>query len=379
MHTVLRDGSPADAGLNAAPIREAERFLAGCPHFSGAVGVLVHDGVIVDRYATGQALRYSGAAELPADRQVPTRVDTIFDLASITKLFTSIAVMRLVETGQAELTAPVAKYLPRFGTHGKRDVTVKQLLTHTSGLDANPSPPLWQVPARREAVLDSPLVHRPGSAYLYSDLNFMTLGFLIERLTGSTLDEVVHEHIARPLGMSDTGFGPPASKLGRIAATEYQTDPPRGLVHGQVHDENAWALGGVSGHAGIFSTAGDLTVLAQTILNSGRYHDARILEPETVRQLLANHNQAFPGEDHGLGFELNRRFYMGALCSPVTAGHTGFTGTSLVIDPASRSIAILLTNRVHPTRNRGSINLARQTWATALAHGWRHNYRRLVR
>jgi CubicO group peptidase (beta-lactamase class C family) len=380
--TVLRDGSPAEVGLDAAPLRAAEQFLGswtqndpatGHPHFSGAVGLLAHDGVIVDRYATGQALRYADAAgtELPADQQVPMRADTIFDMASITKLFTSVAVMQLVEAGQVVLDAPVARYLPEFATNGKQDVTVEQLLTHTSGLDADPAPSLWQgyadIPSRRKAVLDSPLVHPPGTAYLYSDINLMTLGFLVEQLTGHPLDQVVHDRITQPLGLSDTGYNPPASKLDRIAATEYETNPPRGLVRGQVHDENAWALGGVSGHAGIFSTAGDMAVLAQTILNGGSYRGARILRPDTVQQMLTNYNQAFPGDDHGLGFELDQMFYMGALSSPVTAGHTGFTGTTLVINPESRSIAILLTNRVHPSRNWGSINLARETWATALA------------
>lgn len=380
-NTVLREGSPAEVGLDATPIRAAEQFLAswarndpaGHPHFAGAVGLLAHDGVIVDQYATGQALRYSDAAgtELPADQHVPMRADTIFDMASITKLFTSIAVMQLAEAGRTDLSAHVARYLPEFASNGKQDVTVEQLLTHTSGLDADPTPPLWQgypdIPSRRKAVLDSPLVHEPGTTYLYSDINLMTLGFLVEQLTGSTLDKVVHDRITQPLGMSDTGYNPPASKLGRIAATEYETNPPRGLVRGQVHDENAWALGGVSGHAGIFSTAGDMIVLAQTILNGGSYRGARILGPDTVEQMLTNHNQAFPGDDHGLGFELDQMFYMGALSSPVTAGHTGFTGTTVVIDPESRSIAILLTNRVHPTRNWGSINLARETWATSLA------------
>ncbi|TVT30444.1 serine hydrolase [Amycolatopsis rhizosphaerae] len=380
--TVLRRGSPGEAGLDPGPIRDAERFLSdwstndpvtGHPHFAGAVGLLAHDGVIVDEFATGQALRYADAAgtELPTDRQVPMRPDTIFDLASVTKLFTSIAVLQLVERHQVGLDEPVATYLPEFATHGKENVTVRQLLTHTSGLDADPVPSLWQgypdVPARRKAVLDSPLVNPPGSTYRYSDINLMTLGFLVERLTGRPLDAVVRDRITAPLGMADTGFNPPSAKLDRIAATEYEAQPPRGLVRGQVHDENAWALGGVSGHAGVFSTAADLAVLAQMILNGGSYHGVRILRADTVRIMLTNYNQAFPGDEHGLGFELDRMFYMGALSSPVTAGHTGFTGTSLVIDPESRSIAILLTNRVHPTRNWGSINPARETWATALA------------
>ncbi|MFD2417593.1 serine hydrolase [Amycolatopsis pigmentata] len=380
--TTLREAQPDKVGLDPAPILDAERFLSnwtrddpvtGHPHFSGAVGLLVHDGAIVDRYAVGGAVRYADAAgtELPPDRQVPMRDDTIFDLASITKLFTSIAVMQLVEEGSADLDAPVARYLPEFAAEGKQDVTLRQLLTHTSGLDADPVPPLWQgypdIPARRQAVLHSALKNSPGSTYLYSDINLMTLGFLIEHLTGKTLDQVVREKITTPLGMADTGFNPPATKLDRIAATEDEASPPRGMLRGQVHDENAWALGGVAGHAGIFSTAGDLALLSQAILNGGAYRGARILCPETVQQMISDNNTAHPGQAHGLGFELDQMFYMGGLSSPATAGHTGFTGTSLVIDFRSRSIAVLLTNRVHPTRAWGSINLAREKWSTALA------------
>jgi CubicO group peptidase (beta-lactamase class C family) len=379
--TVLRNGTPADAGLDPAPIRSAERFLdswtrpdaTGHPHFSGAVGLLAHDGVVVDKYAVGGAVRYADGAgtELPADQQVPMRSDTIFDLASISKLFTSITVMQLAEQGKIDVDAPVVKYLPEFGVNGKESVTVKQLLTHTSGFDADPVPSLWQgypdIPARRKAVLDSKLINAPGTTYLYSDLNLLTLGFLVEKLTGSPLDVVVHDKITAPLGLADTGYNPPASKLDRIAATEFQVNPPRGMVRGQVHDENAWSLGGVAGHAGVFSTVGDMAVLAQTILNGGSYGGHRILRPETVRSMLTNYNQAFPGDDHGLGFELDQMWYMGALASPITAGHTGYTGTTFVIDPESRSFAILFTNRVHPSRNWGSINLAREKWGTALA------------
>ena len=364
----LRDGSPAQVGLDPGPIRDAERFLDGCtragtghPRFPGAVGLLAREGVIVAQYATGQALRYADArgTELPPDQQAPMRLDTVFDMASVTKLFTSIAVMQLVERAEVDLDAPVAGYLPGFG---KPRVTVRHLLTHTSGLAPDPKPPLWQgypdIPSRRAAVLASRPIAEPGT-YLYSDINLMVLGFLAEQVTGMALDVVVREGITHPLSLSGTGFNPPSPD--RVAATEYQTDPPRGLVHGQVHDENAWALGGVSGHAGLFSTARDLAVLAQAILDGGCHGDARILRPQTVREMLSNR------DDHGLGFELNRESYMGALCSPVTAGHTGFTGTSLVLDPRSRSIAILLTNRVHPTRHWGPINVARETWATALA------------
>lgn len=380
--TTLRDGRPQDVGLDPAPIKAAEDFLAswtkpdattGHPHFSGAVGLLAHDGVVVDRYAAGGALRYADAqgTELPADQQVPMRNDTIFDMASISKLFTSIAVLQLVERGQFTIDTPVSRFFPEFATGDKAAITVKMLLTHTSGFDADPIPSLWagypDIPARRQAVLDSPLKNKPGTTYLYSDINLLTLGFIVEKLTGQSLDKVVHDRITAPLGMADTGYNPPTAKLDRIAATEFEANPPRGLVRGSVHDENAWSLGGVAGHAGVFSTAGDMATLAQAILNGGSYRGHRILGQETVRQMLTNYNQQFPDDAHGLGFELDQPWYMGALASPVTAGHTGFTGTTLVIDPESRSFAILLTNRVHPTRSWGSINTARQVWATSLA------------
>ncbi|SFB09616.1 CubicO group peptidase, beta-lactamase class C family [Amycolatopsis marina] len=383
-NTVLRPASPEEAGLDPAPILAAEQQLtewtmpdpaSGHPLFAGAVGLHVHDGKVVERFSTGSAVRYSDGSgtELPPAEQVPMRDDTIFDLASISKLFTSIAVMQLVERAEVYVDAPVARYLPEFGVHGKSGITVEQLLTHTSGLE--PFLPLWRDwpdrAARIAAVMNVAPVTEPGSTYRYSDLNLITLGVLVERITGQPLDTVVAERITEPLGMSDTGYNPPANKLDRIAATEFQSTPDRGMVRGQVHDENAWSLGGVAGHAGVFSTAGDLAVLGQAILGGGSYAGKRILRPHTVRSMLTDYNQEFPGDAHGLGFELDQIWYMGALTSPRTAGHTGYTGTSLVIDPGSRSVAVLLTNRVHPSRNWGSVNPARQAWATALARAMR--------
>ncbi|GLW95511.1 serine hydrolase [Actinokineospora globicatena] len=368
--TVLREGSPQSAGLDPAPIAAANATIANSPLFPGAVTLLVHDGVIVDRTATGKAVRYADATtELPADQQVPMRVDTIFDVASVTKLFTSIAVLGLVDDGKVDINRPVATYLPEFGVNGKTAITVKQLLTHTSGLE--PFILLWRdypdKASRIKAVMDHAPSAPPGSVYTYSDLNLITLGVLVERLRGEPLDVVVAKRITTPLGLTDTGYNPPASKRDRIAATEYQTAPARGMVRGEVHDENTWSLGGVAGHAGVFSTARDLAVLGQTILNGGTYRGKRILREATVREMLTNHNAAYPGNAHGLGFELDQRWYMGGLSGPRTAGHTGFTGTSLVLDPASRSIAILLTNRVHPVRTNGSINSAREALATGLS------------
>jgi CubicO group peptidase (beta-lactamase class C family) len=369
--TRLHDGTleqaPIDAALERVR-RYTEADASGHPLFSGAVTLMVHDGAVVAHRATGWAVRYADqTTELPEAQRVPMAEDTIFDLASISKLFTSIAVMQQVEAGRVRVDQPVSRYLPEFGVNGKADITVEQLLTHTSGLE--PWLPLWQrwpdVPSRIKAVMDVAPKTAPGSTYTYSDLNLITLGVLVQRVSGAPLDRVVRNGITRPLGLVDTGYNPPAAKLDRIAAAEFQTG--RGMVRGQVHDENAWSLGGVAGHAGVFSTARDLAVLGQAILNGGTYNGHRILRPATVERMLTDYNTEFPGDAHGLGFELDQRWYMGALSSPRTAGHTGFTGTTLVLDPMSRSIAVLLTNRVHPSRDWGSINPARRAVADGLA------------
>ncbi|GGB76387.1 beta-lactamase [Knoellia flava TL1] len=373
--TVLREGTPASVGLDPAPIEVAKSQVrshqvaapGGKPLYPGHVGLMAHDGVVVATQVDGFALRYKNATEeLPRDQWVPMRRDTIFDLASVSKLFTSIAVVQLIEEGRVELEAAVASYLPEFAAAGKESVTIRHLLTHTSGFTSwLPLYSKWPDRASRiAAVMNQPLTNPVGTVYLYSDLNLITLGVLVERLRGQSLDGVVASRLTGPLGMSDTGYNP--SERDRTAATEYQSVPARGMVRGEVHDENAWSLGGVAGHAGVFSTADDLAILAQALLNGGTYRGARILDRKSVALLITNFNEDFPGDDHGLGFELNQTWYMDALSGHRTAGHTGYTGTSLVIDFASRSFAILLTNRVHPSRSWGSINVARQQWAGGL-------------
>ncbi|GAA4611759.1 serine hydrolase domain-containing protein [Saccharopolyspora hordei] len=376
--TVLRDGTPEEVGLDPAPIDAALEQVAAWvertpdlehPMYAGAVSLLVHDGVVVRREAVGDEVRYTDreGTELPVEQREPVRTDTIFDVASVSKLFTSIAALQLVDDGELDLDAPVAQYLPEFGVNGKQDITVEQLLTHTSGLQAQAQ--LWELPPEQRIpwIMQLTPEHAPGTHYTYSDPNMITLGLVVERLAGEPLDRVVAERITGPLGMRDTGYNPPADELHRIAATEFQVDPPRGMVRGQVHDENAWSLGGVAGQAGVFSTADDLATLGQALLNGGTYAGNRILSEDSVRRMLTDYNDAFPGHAHGLGFELDQRWYMAGLSAPHTAGHTGFTGTSLVIDPLSRSVAVLLTNRVHPSREWGSNNRARQALAQGLA------------
>jgi CubicO group peptidase (beta-lactamase class C family) len=342
------------------------------PEYAGAVALAAHNGTIVAHDAAGWALRYADdtPTELPRDQWIPMRPDTIFDLASMTKLFTAIAAVQLIQDGKLGLNTPVADYIPAFAANGKGDITIRNLLTHTSGLPPDPSPSLCDYPTHEQqwaAVYATAPTAPPDTTYIYSDMNMMTLGKVIETVTGKTLDAVIAQRITGPLRMHDTMFNPPASLRPRIAAEEYQPWTGRGIVWGTVHDENAYCVGGVSGHAGLFSTAHDLAILAQALLDGGRYDGSRILSESSVRSLFTNFNQAFPGDSHGLGFELDQRWYMDALNSPVTAGHTGYTGTSIVIDPLSHSFVILLTNRVHPSRNWGSNNPSRRAVARDLA------------
>ncbi|RJK97961.1 serine hydrolase domain-containing protein [Vallicoccus soli] len=386
--TELRDSSPRAAGLDPAPVREAlaavERGTreggadasgTSRPLFSGAVTVMATGGEVVAREATGWALRYADGqgTELPRDQWEPVTEDTVFDMASVSKLFTSVVVMQQVEAGRVDLDEPVATYLPEFAAGGKEGVTVRHLLTHTGGLPA--WLPLWSAypdpGSRLRAALEATPVGAPGEQYLYSDLGLIALGALVERVSGDPLDALVAEGVTGPLGMVDTGYNPTGDVRDRAAATEHQTTPPRGMVRGEVHDENAWALGGVSGHAGVFSTARDMSVLAQAMLDGGTYAGERILSRSSVEQMLADENREFPGDAHGLGFELDQRWYMGALSGPRTAGHTGYTGTSLVLDYQSGSFAVLLTNRVHPSRSWGSVNAVRRAVADGLARALR--------
>lgn len=375
----LRAGSAEQAGLLAASIaRISSDVGAGLlahggeahPLFPSAVALVAHNGWIVSRSAHGHAVRYADShTMLPTDQRVAAEPRTMYDLASLSKLFTSIAAMQLVDGGRLELAAPVVRYLPAFASHDKGDITISNLLTHTSGLRPDPAPALWQLAGdqRIGSILDTTPQAAPNAAYIYSDLNMLTLQLVLHAVTGKPLDALVRNGITRPLRMTSTMYNPPVRYLPRIAATEYETTPERGMVHGVVHDENAWALGGVAGHAGVFSTADDLAVLAQTMLNGGTYGAVRILTERAVTAMLTNLNGGYPGDDHGLGFELYQHWYMGALATPYTAGHTGFTGTAIVIDPTTGSFSILLTNAVHPSRSRGSTNPVRRAVADDLA------------
>ncbi|WP_245822972.1 serine hydrolase domain-containing protein [Brachybacterium avium] len=300
----LREATPDAVGLDPEVLDGLPAIIrAGLendpPRFAGAALLVASRAGIAYEHADGHALRWQDArTELPRDQWIPARTDTIFDLASITKIFTATAVMQHVEQGLLRLEDRVADHLPRFAENGKGEVTVQQLLSHVGGLppfidlvSAHPD-----LPSRLDAVLTVRPSSPPGTAYVYSDLGLIALGLIVETLSGQGLDEYVREHITAPLGMTETMFNPPAELAGRIAATEHM-DCFGYPVHGHVHDENAFSLGGVAGHAGMFSTARDLAVFAQMFLDGGRCGEARILEADTVQDMFTDRIAGVTGEE----------------------------------------------------------------------------------
>ncbi|GAA1926530.1 hypothetical protein GCM10009716_38310 [Streptomyces sodiiphilus] len=376
---VLRPGSPAEAGLAGAEVRrmvpDTEVFLSGPePAMAGFVLLAARDGVVVEHAARGHALRWASwdaaagrGVELPAAERVPMSPDTVFDIASLSKLFTALVVAVLAERGVLSLDEPAARHLPALAAAGpgKAGITVRQLLNHTAGMAP------WTDLAscrddgeRMAAVLAPPLVFPPGTAHAYSDLHAICAGRVAEEAAGRGLAELVAGLVTGPLGLTGTGYCPPAASRPVIAATEYQPWTGRGMVRGEVHDENAWYMGGVAGHAGLFSTARDVAVLGQLMLGGGEAGGVRVAGEETVRAMLTP-GPAHPGR--GLGWELAQGWYMDALGSPAAFGHTGFTGTSLVADPVTGCLLVLLANRVHPTRERGTTSEYRRAPARRLA------------
>ncbi|NLG78634.1 MAG: beta-lactamase family protein [Firmicutes bacterium] len=280
------------------------------------------------------------------------RPDTLFDLASVTKcVATATATMLLIERGRMRLDDAVKEFIPEFGAAGKENVTIRHLLTHTSGLPAwadlylHASSPQDMI----GRISKMPLEYEPGSKVVYSCLGFIILGEVVGRVAGRPMDVFLADEVFGPLGMRDTYFNPPEGMRGRVAATEHCKWRGRVLV-GEVHDENAFAMGGVSGNAGLFSTVGDLAVFCQMLLGEGSLGGARVLSPATVRAMTRDHTGPRLGESRGLGWAVRGDGVLssaGDLMSPRAFGHTGFTGTSVWIDPELDIFAVLLTNRVH--------------------------------
>jgi serine-type D-Ala-D-Ala carboxypeptidase len=307
-------------------------------HIPGAVVLVGARGRVLYREAFGN--RDSGA------RPAAMTLDTVFDLASMTKVVaTAPAVMQLAEQHALELDQPAAGYWPAFGAHGKERITLRSLLLHHSGLRADLDLiPVWHGHDTAMAmIIDEVPRAPPMTAYVYSDINFLVLGELVQRVSGLPLDVYCRERIFAPLRMTDTGFLPPPALLARMAPT---ADGPAGVHLGEVHDPTARRMGGVAGHAGLFSTAADLAIYARMILAGGAVNATRVLSAESVAQMT---RPQAPAGSHprGLGWEFGGPEGYTAFPSG-TFGHLGYTGTMIWIDPADGLYAIVLTSRTYP-------------------------------
>jgi len=323
----------------------------------GAVLVVGHDGAVVYRKAYG-------ARALEPKREGMT-VDTVFDLASLTKVIaTTTAMMQLFEQGRVRMNDPVAKYLPEFAQNGKEDITIRQLMTHYSGMapDLDLTTPWEGKNTAYQLAFVEPPETTPGSGFVYSDINFITLGAIVERVSGEALDAYTAKHIFEPLKMTRTRFVPPAAWRAKIAPTQY--DEKEHMLRGEVHDPTARRMGGVAGHAGLFSTGDDLAKFAQALLNGG----GGILSAETVEKMTSPEQPPQAPVLRGFGWDIDSPFSSnrGDLLPVGSFGHTGFTGTSMWIDPTTQTYIILLTNSVHP-RGKGNVVGLRTKVATEVA------------
>lgn len=361
----LRAGTPVEGGFRPDGMAEAGRVLeaAVAAHaFPGAVVAVGKDGVLAHLQAFGRQ-SYDPDA-------VPVQADTIYDLASLTKVIvTTTMAMILVDEGKLDITKPVSAFLPEFRGGAKDKVTVWHLLTHSSGIDW--WAPLYKELQGKEAYLKRitamDLVYEPGTKSVYSDLGVILLGEILERVAGQDIESFARTRILDPLGMKETTYRPGPALLARIAPTE--NDPWRGhVLKGEVHDENAAALGGVAPHAGLFGTAGDLARFAQMLLDGGVLEHKRIVSRETLERFTRP--AGVPGSSRALGWDtLSESSSAGSLFGPRSFGHTGFTGTSMWMDPDRHLFVVLLTNRVHPTRDNNAIREVRRAVADAVVKG----------
>jgi len=308
-----------------------------------------------------------GARVLEPTREAMT-ADTIFDVASLTKVVaTATSIMILVERGKVRLSDPLSAYIPEIKGEGRERVTIELLLTHRAGYapDFDLKDRWTGYDDAIKRLVREPLRNPPGAKFVYSDINYIALGEVVHRASGLTLDEFARRNIFQPLGMRDTGFRPSPRLRGRVAPTEkrrgqlsYLGDAPQNAdaadgekwLRGEVHDPTSYRMGGVAGHAGLFSTADDLAIYCQMILNGGRYGNARILSPLSVAEMTRPRLVSETGWTRGVGWDINTSFSTnrGDLFPLGSFGHTGFTGTSFWIDPASRMFVVFLSNRVHP-------------------------------
>ena len=315
--------------------------MPGCVVTAGRRGKIVH-------------LKAYGHRQVEPER-LPMTTDTVFDLASLTKpIATATSIVQLVERGKLRFSDRAAEHLPEFGSNGKDSISLLHLLTHQSGLIADNSIGDYEDgPEEAMTRIDAlELRARPGERFIYSDVGFIVLGRLVETISGQPLHEYAQQNIFGPLGMTETGFLPPEHLRQRAAPTERRDGE---WMRGEVHDPRSFLLGGVAGHAGLFSTAEDLAIYAQMLLGEGTYHGVRVLGPQSVRKMIAP--VEVPGGLRGLGWDIRTGYSSnrGELYSERAFGHGGFTGTAIWIDPDLDLFVIFLSNRVHPN-GKGAVN-----------------------
>jgi CubicO group peptidase (beta-lactamase class C family) len=355
----LSQSSPETLGLvpsQLANIDDAVRASIRAGEIPGAVVLVARQGHIAYLKAFGNR------SVQPAIEAMT--VDTIFDMSSLTKVVaTAPSIMMLVEKGALRLEDRVKRYLPAFSGGGKDAITIRELLTHYSGLppDYDLSKQWFGYTAAVEELWKITTESEPGSSFTYSDLNFIVLGELVRAISGKTLDVFAREHLYVPLGMSETGFRPPSVLVPRIAPTETRRNTLQYLkgqssngsldqmLRGEVHDPTAWRMGGVAGHAGLFSTARDLAIYAQMMLDRGSFQGTRILAPLTVEAMTSPESPRNLPQIRGYGWDIDSTYSAprGDIFKD-GFGHTGFTGTSIWVHPPTDCFVIVLTNRVHP-------------------------------
>jgi CubicO group peptidase (beta-lactamase class C family) len=320
----------------------------------GVVSLVAQNGKILSH-------KYFGFSQIMPHKEVMT-LDTLFDLASLTKpIITATSIMILVDRGLINLNDTASKFIEELYNTNRQNITIKELLTHTSGL------PDWRALYLNgkgyseiiNEVIKTELQYKPSSIYIYSDLGYILLGEIIRKITNKELFEFAYTNILQPLYMKDSFFNPNYLNKNRCAATEFSA-LRNGVVKGEVHDNNAYYMGGISGHAGLFSTAKDLFYFCQMLLNKGTFNNIKILSSEAIENMTKNAIKPLGYE--GLGFFIkgnsSSKDYS---LSDDAFGHTGFTGTCFWVDPTLELIIILLTNRVHPTRNNNThITLRRE-------------------
>lgn len=372
-HRTVASGKPLERGIDVTRFDEipplVEQAIAD-KQLPGAV-VLIGRG---DRVLYEKAIGHRALEPSPE----PMTLETIFDMASVTKIVaTTTSVMQLVENGRIRLNDRVAMYIPGFERYGKGTITIRELMTHTSGLrpDLDLADEWSGYDTAIQLAADEVPTSPPGAKFVYSDINYALLGEVVHRVSGETLDRYSKTHIFDPLGMKDTMFLPPASLRPRIAPTEKCTPfgwpcggPETTWLRGVVHDPTARRMGGVAGHAGLFSTAADLSIFCRMILNGGTYHGVRILSPLAVAKMTSPATPPGDPDVRGLGWDIDSAYSSnrGDLLPIGSFGHTGFTGTSIWIDPLTREFVVFLSNRVHPN-GKGDVTPLRSKIASVAA------------